>query len=61
MFGYKQNHVDHTMFIKRGRDTIIVNIVWEDDVVVTDNDMQEMSLLNAHLSHHFEIKDLDLL
>ena len=55
---YKQSHADHTMFIKRSGDKITILIVYVDDIVVTGNDVEEVSHLKACLAKEFEMKDL---
>jgi hypothetical protein len=57
-FGYRQSHADHTMFIKRGTDTIAVLIVYVDDIIMTGNDVEEIQTLKSRLAQEFEIKDL---
>lgn len=46
-FGYKQSHADHTMFIKKCGDKMASLIVYMDDIVVTGNDVKEMSQIKA--------------
>ncbi|GMP45760.1 hypothetical protein CsSME_00014166 [Camellia sinensis var. sinensis] len=60
-FGYKQSHADHTMFIKMCANKITIFIVYVDDIVLTGNDVVEMSQIKARLSKEFEIKDLGAL
>jgi len=57
-FGYKQSHADDTMFIKQFVDKITILIVCVNDIVVTGNDVEEMSQIKARLSKEFEIKNL---
>lgn len=60
-FGHKQSHVDYTMFIKQGNNTITFLIGCIDDIVVTDNDIEQVTHLKTHLAKEFEIKDSGLL
>lgn len=57
-FGYHQSNADHTMFIKRIGAKITVLIVYVDDIVMTGDDLEEVSRLKAQLAGEFEIKDL---
>ncbi|KAL5840222.1 hypothetical protein ACOSQ4_012830 [Xanthoceras sorbifolium] len=57
--GYTQGQADHTLFIKRsatGRISIL--IVYVDDIVLTENYVEEMVTLKGLLAKEFEIKDL---
>ena len=60
-FGYKQSHADHTMFIKMCANKITIVIVCVDDIILTVNDVVEMSQIKARLSKEFKIKDLGAL
>ena len=55
---YKQSHANHTMFIKRSGNKITILIVYVDDIVVTMNDIEEVSHLKTCLTKEFEMKDL---
>jgi hypothetical protein len=57
-FGYKQSHADHTMFIKRSNGKIAILIVYVDDIIMTGDDVNEITSLKALLAQEFEIKDL---
>nr|GEX66512.1 putative RNA-directed DNA polymerase [Tanacetum cinerariifolium] len=54
---YKQSDADHTLFVKNnGKVTAL--IVYVDDMVVTGNDLKEMTNLQTILATEFELKDL---
>lgn len=57
-FGHKQNNADHTMFLKHDTEKVNVLIVCAHDIVVTSNDLKEMTQLKAKLAKEFKIKDL---
>ena len=57
-FGYKQSNYDHTLFIKQKNGKITVLIVYVDDMVITGDDLKEITELKRYLSKEFEIKDL---
>ena len=56
--GYRQAHMDHTIFYqhKDGKSTIL--IVYVDDIILPVNDTMEMTRLKSRLATEFEIKDL---
>ncbi|KAH9791507.1 hypothetical protein KPL71_003788 [Citrus sinensis] len=57
--GYDQGQYDHTLFTKRSiEDKIYVLIVYVDDIILTGDDIVEMSILKQNLAMEFEIKDL---
>ena len=58
-FGYSQCQSDHTLFVKlnvEGRISII--IVYVDDIILTEDHVEEICKLKSFLAHEFEIKDL---
>ncbi|XP_028100331.1 uncharacterized protein LOC114299723 isoform X1 [Camellia sinensis] len=57
-FGYQQNNVDHTLFVKRNVHKVTVLIVYVHDIVVTGNDEEEVTHLKMQLANEFEIKEL---
>ena len=57
-YGYKQSDADHTLFLKKVGDKITVLIIYVDDMIVTGNDLTEMSKLKDYLSSEFDMKDL---
>ncbi|XP_059629524.1 uncharacterized mitochondrial protein AtMg00810-like [Cornus florida] len=57
-FGYRQNNLNHTLFLKKQQGKITALIVYVDDMVVTGNDPEEMKALKKYLSREFEMKDL---
>ena len=57
-FGYRQSNFDHTLFfIKRGNLTTCL-IIYVDDMIITGDNKEEMSLLKERLFQEFEMKDL---
>ena len=55
---YKQNNIDHTLFIKQKPGKVTVFIVYVDDMVVITNDSSEIKTLQRQLAIEFELKDL---
>lgn len=59
---YQRSQRDHTLFIKRQTGgKVIALIVYINDIIVTENDLQEMDQLKKSLAEEFEIKDLQKL
>lgn len=57
--GYTQGQGDLTMFFRHSKDgKIAILIVYVDDIILTGDDVCEMSRLKTSLSSAFEIKDL---
>ncbi|KAM7491063.1 hypothetical protein LguiA_033984 [Lonicera macranthoides] len=57
--GYNQGQSDHTLFTKTStRNKLSVLIVYVDDMILTRDDVEEMSRLMQNLAREFEIKDL---
>jgi hypothetical protein len=57
-FNYKQSSSDHTLFIKHKNGKVTALIVYVDDMVLTGDDLEEMTLLQEHLAVEFEMKSL---
>ena len=57
--GYSQGQADHTMFYRHSqKGRIAVIIAYVDDIILTEDDMDEIRRLKEHLALEFEIKDL---
>lgn len=57
--GYSQSQIDHTMFYKHSIEgKLAVLIVYEDDIILTGDDLVEICKLKKVLACDFEIKDL---
>ncbi|RVW94161.1 Retrovirus-related Pol polyprotein from transposon RE1 [Vitis vinifera] len=57
--GYKQGQADHTLFVKKSHaGKMAILIVYVDDIILSDNDMEELQKLKKYLSEEFEVKDL---
>ena len=57
-FGYKQSNSDHTLFLKKKGNQITCLIIYVDDMVITGNNVEEISDLKRKLFLEFEMKDL---
>ena len=60
-FGYRQSNSDYTLFLKKQHGKITTLIVYVDDMVVIENDLEEKKALQNYLSREFEMKYLGLL
>lgn len=59
--GYQQSNADHTLFFKRHHDKITILTVYVDDIVITGDDVEEISYLKKMMAKIFEVKDLGYL
>lgn len=59
--GYRQSNADHTLFFKRHHDKITILTVYVDDIVITGDDVEEISYLKKMMAKIFEVKDLGYL
>ncbi|MFS7918608.1 putative RNA-directed DNA polymerase [Helianthus anomalus] len=57
-YGFKQSNSDHTLFLKRRGSLVTCLIIYVDDMILTGNDEEEMSMLRDKLFSEFEMKDL---
>ena len=56
---YSQSQADYTMFFRisdYGKRTIL--IIYVDDIILTGDDLNELSVLKGYLAEEIEIKDL---
>jgi Reverse transcriptase (RNA-dependent DNA polymerase) len=58
-YGYKQSDSDHSLFYIRRGEKITMLIIYVDDIIITDNDVEGMKELEGKLSKEFEMKNLD--
>lgn len=59
--GYKQSSADHSLFIKSKATCFTALLVYVDDIVLTGNDMSEITFVKSVLDQKFRIKDLGAL
>nr|KYP37763.1 hypothetical protein KK1_041022 [Cajanus cajan] len=57
-FGYTQSNSDHTLFLKNNQGKITALIIYVDDMIVTGNDLDEISSLQESLASEFDMKQL---
>ena len=57
-FGLQKSKSDHSVFYRNSQASIILLVVYVDDIVITGNDMAGISLLKSFLHGQFHTKDL---
>jgi hypothetical protein len=57
-FGFKQSNSDHTLFLKHRNKKVTALIIYVDDMIITGDDVEEISRLEKDLSTEFEMKNL---
>ena len=57
-YGFQQSNSDHTLFLKHQVGKITALIVYVDDMIITGDDVEEISKLQEQLSTEFEMKNL---
>ncbi|KAL6318642.1 hypothetical protein AAG906_000720 [Vitis piasezkii] len=57
-YGFQQSNADHTLFLKKQQGKVKALIVYVDDMVITGDDIEEISLLQGQLASEFEMKNL---
>lgn len=57
-YGFQQSNSDHTLFLKHRLGKITALIVYVDDMIITGDDVEEISRLQDQLSTEFEMKNL---
>ena len=57
-YGFQQSNSDHTLFLKHRVGKITALIVYVDDMIITGDDVEEISRLQEQLSTEFKMKNL---
>lgn len=57
-FGFNQSNSDHTLFLKHREGKISALIIYVDDMIITGDDVEEISRLQKYLATEFEMKNL---
>ena len=57
-YGFQQSNSDYTLFLKHRVGKITALIVYVDDMIITGDDVEEISRLQEQLSTEFEMKSL---
>ena len=60
-FGLQKSKSDYSVFYRNSQASIILLVVYVDDIVITGNDMAGISSLKSFLHGQFHTKDLGLL
>ena len=60
-FGMQKSKSDHSVFYKNSQVSIILLVVYVDDIIITGNDMAGISSLKSFLYGQFHTKDLGML
>ncbi|XP_042501739.1 uncharacterized protein LOC122079386 isoform X2 [Macadamia integrifolia] len=55
--GFSQCYSDHSVFVRRRGDKLVVLVVYVDDIILTSNDEAGISEVKDHLQRHFQTKD----
>ena len=57
-YGFQQSNADHTLFLKKQQGKVTALIVYVDDMVITGDDIEEISRLQGQLASEFKMKNL---
>jgi hypothetical protein len=57
-YGFQQSNSDHTLFLKHRLGKVTTLIIYVDDMIITGDDMEEISRLQEQLATEFEMKNL---
>ena len=57
-YGCQQSNTDHTLFLKHRVGKVTALIIYVDDMIITEDDVEEISKLQEQLSTEFEMKNL---
>ncbi|XP_070664508.1 uncharacterized mitochondrial protein AtMg00810-like [Malus domestica] len=59
--GFCRSNVDSSLFVRSSTSGKLVVLIYVDDLIVTGDNMSEISALKQYLNHKFAIKDLGIL
>lgn len=57
-YGFHQSNSDHTLFLKRRQGKVTALIFYVDDMIITEDDVEEIARLQRRLASEFEMKSL---
>lgn len=57
-YGFTQAHSDHTSFVLKSGNHLVILIVYVDDIILTGNCLVSITKVKKYLSTVFEVKDL---
>jgi Reverse transcriptase (RNA-dependent DNA polymerase) len=60
-YDFKVSNADHSLFFKIDKNYTTIILVYVDDIIVTENNLEEIIKVKAQLKENFNIKDLELL
>lgn len=60
-YGFRQAHSDHTLFVYVCEKTVVILIVYVDDIILTGNCHLGIEKAKKYLANEFEVKDLGCL
>ncbi|KAK3023310.1 hypothetical protein RJ639_044532 [Escallonia herrerae] len=60
-FGFASSAYNYALFIWKSAQCMILVLLYVDDMIITGNDLDGISILKQDLNHHFEMKDLGTL
>ena len=56
--GFTQSHADYSLFIKRTKTSVVILLVYVDDMMITGNDLSLIQQTKEVLQDTFKMKDL---
>lgn len=59
--GYHHSYNDYSLFTKGSGDSLVIIVVYVDDIILSGTNMHEITVLKCFLHDQFKIKDLGLL
>lgn len=57
-YGFQQSNSDHTLFLKHQKGKVTVLIIYVDDMIITGDDIEEITKIQRQLGTEFEMKNL---
>ena len=57
-YGFQQSNSDHTLFLKHRQGKVTALIIYVDDMIITGDDVEEISRLQEQLAAEFDMKNL---
>ena len=56
--GFQPSKLDSSLFIRQGRNGPVSILLYVDDLIIADTDLEEISRVKSQLATSFEMKDL---
>jgi len=59
--GFARYHSNHSVFVRRTKSSSVILTMYDDDILLTENDSVALAETKEYLKRHFMMKDMEKL